>query len=316
MSVAEKCNLFTNSYLEQKINLFVKNIDSSEKKDVYKRPDPCPPVDTRPTTLYATTIEKLIQDPYVVYASHILKLKKLHDINEKSITNIDFGSLVHESIKSFIDQKNIDTDTLYKELCIHFFEKFNHDDYEFYFCNPRFKKISDRFVNEFLNDWKNIKESYSEINGELKIDKFSIMAKADRVDVLNNNKIRIVDYKTGNIPDKKNIVSGKNSQLIIESLIAQNGRFISANKICGKVEEIKYYSLKTSLDKDFIVSYKSTEYIDDKEFDAVMNNTCQGIKNMFYKYDDPNTKYIANNEDEQFKSDYEYLKRWKEWGHQ
>ena len=184
-----------------------------------------------------------------------------------------------------------------------------------YFWQSYFKKISSNFTEEFIKDIKELNNSYSEISGKLVIDnKFCVSAKADRIDILKNGNIRIIDYKTGKVPEEKNIVSGKNAQLIIESLIAMYGAFKSNNiKISGLVDIIKYYSLKHDLDKCFTVSYHKDGKINKIDFNTVINSTYEGIKQIFEYYNDYNTVYIANPEIENFKSDYEYLKRFKEW---
>jgi len=313
MLVAEKFSLKTDKKYEQKIMNFVKNIDLSDQKKGYARPHPCPPINARPTELYSTVIEKLIQDPYIVYASHILKLKKIHEINEGN-NPFDFGIIIHDAIKSFTDKGEIKPELLYKEIYSNFISMFGDNDYLFYFWNPYFHKISEYFIEEFIKDVKESKQNYSEIKGKLIIDdKFCVSAKADRIDLLKDGTLKIIDYKTGKIPEAKNIISGKNSQLIIESLIAMYGSFKSNNiKVNGTVNAIKYYSLKRNFDKYFTVSYQTDGKIGKIDFNTVIDDTYKGIKRLFEYYNDYNTSYIAENED--FKSDYEYLKRWKEWG--
>ena len=60
------------------------------------------------------------------------------------------------------------------------------------------------------------------------------------------------------------------------------------------------------------MSYQADGQIGKIDFNTVIDDTYKGIKRLFEYYNDYNTSYIAENED--FKSDYEYLKRWKEWG--
>ena len=226
---------------------------------------------------------------------------------------LNFGKLIHNSIKSFCDKNIFESNLLYNEIYDQFISIFGKDDYLLYFWQPFFKKISDNFVNELKKDGHNLKQMYTEINGTMFIDdKFTINARADRIDVLNNEYIRIIDYKTGKIPDEEDIVNGKHSQLIIESLIAQYGYFeANSIKINGIVDTIKYYSLKSD-NKDFGISYQKDNLINKIYFKDVLNDTYQGVKYLCEYYSNLSNPYIANNEI--IKSDYGYLKRFKEWG--
>ena len=68
-----------------------------------KPPRPCPPVHHRPRTLSVTAIETWLRDPYAIHARHILKLFALKPLDEATDAS-DYGSLVHEGMKSFPPQ--------------------------------------------------------------------------------------------------------------------------------------------------------------------------------------------------------------------
>ena len=75
-----------------------------------------------------------------------------------------------------------------------------------------------------------------EIKGTLELNikgkKVTILAIADRIEVGKQGEAYIMDYKTGAIPTKKDIVSGLSPQLIIESIIlSENGFNLPVNKI-------------------------------------------------------------------------------------
>ena len=63
-------------------------------------PSPRPPVKSRPRELSATNIEKLVKDPYQIFASKILGLKKLDDI-QKDPSQADYGSIIHKILQTF-----------------------------------------------------------------------------------------------------------------------------------------------------------------------------------------------------------------------
>ena len=54
---------------------------------------------------------------------------------------------------------------------------------------------------------------------------FTIKGKADRIDLLNTSQMRIIDYKTGKIPEIWKIQNGVEPQMILLGLIAHNNGF-------------------------------------------------------------------------------------------
>ncbi|HKK96869.1 MAG TPA: double-strand break repair protein AddB, partial [Marivita sp.] len=59
------------------------------------RPSPVPPVLARPTELSVTNIERLIRDPYAIYASKVLRLRRLNPIQHAPNAMIR-GDLIHK----------------------------------------------------------------------------------------------------------------------------------------------------------------------------------------------------------------------------
>ena len=68
------------------------------------RPAPKPPVEARPRELSFTRVERLMQDPYSIYAQKILRLKKL-DMLDPEPSHREFGSLVHDVLERHFTTK-------------------------------------------------------------------------------------------------------------------------------------------------------------------------------------------------------------------
>jgi len=113
-------------------------------------------------------------------------------------------------------------------------------------------------------DYSNV---YSEVKGSLELDilgkKINIMAIADRIAVNNTGNAVIIDYKTGSVPTKKDVLSGLSPQLIIEAIIlSENGFPIKVREI----EKLIYVKINSSdpyiktieipISKDDISSHK------------------------------------------------------------
>ena len=66
-----------------------------------KRPAPQPPVAARPPKLSLTNIERLIRDPYAIYARYILRLNPLDPLHQTPDAR-DRGIIVHEVLERFV----------------------------------------------------------------------------------------------------------------------------------------------------------------------------------------------------------------------
>ncbi len=71
---------------------------------------------------------------------------------------------------------------------------------------------------------------------------------ADRIEVDANSAAIILDYKTGMVPTKKDVLSGKSPQLIITALMSLEGGFgVKINEV-NKLIYVKISSSKPWVD--------------------------------------------------------------------
>ena len=66
-----------------------------------ERPRPCPPLAARPTILSVTDMTTWLRNPYGIYARHILKLKKLEEL-DAALDASDRGVMIHDTLEKFI----------------------------------------------------------------------------------------------------------------------------------------------------------------------------------------------------------------------
>ncbi|MBI3366545.1 ATP-dependent helicase, partial [Candidatus Roizmanbacteria bacterium] len=134
-----------------------------------------------------------------------------------------FGNSIHKALqrfyKEFITYKSIRQDRLleiYKETWIPLgYTSKRHED--------RMKKEGQMMLIQFYKKFHSPNISILDIERmfKIKIDKeLIIKGKIDRVDEKNKNEIEIIDYKTGKMPDKKELV--KSMQLSIYALAAMD----------------------------------------------------------------------------------------------
>ena len=65
-----------------------------------ERPNPKPPVETRPTSLSVTKIEVWVRDPYAIYADRILQLKPIDPLGHMP-GFAERGTIIHEALDRF-----------------------------------------------------------------------------------------------------------------------------------------------------------------------------------------------------------------------
>lgn len=198
--------------------------------DAAHRPAPAPPVHTRPKDFAVTDIQKLIRDPYAIYARQILRLKPLNPIVPEMDTRRK-GTVFHSVLEKFYDPKVAFDD--------------ENDTYD------RLRAIADDVLQDAVPDdatrvawWAQLHRNQNwmyerevarrtdgfpmktEVAGRFDIPGtgFSLRGTADRIDQLNTGRLVIYDYKTGTPPSKKNITF-YDRQLILEAIMAEQGAF-------------------------------------------------------------------------------------------
>lgn len=260
---------------------------------------PIPPLKYRPLQLSVTQIDKLIFNPYHIYVDLILKLKKLPSL-KKELTSLDFGIFVHKALELYYNN-NLEQGKLQNllnagkkalsELNLH------HDQLELIYW-ARFVRIAKWFIaNENQNN-----KLYLEISGKLKLaDNFILTARADRIEISQDNKIHIVDYKTGRLSSLKSILQGKNLQLLLEGLIAKNGGFYF-QKSAQKLGSLTYIQLSGGEDP-----VETLEI--DLDVNQIIEKTDIYVHELIEDYHNPITPYHYTNKKKLGYCEYSHLAR-------
>ena len=272
-------------------------------------PAPTPPIKYRPRQLSASGIELLMRDPYSVFAKYILHLKPLNPLSQE-LTPADFGNLLHQILEDFNNQNpnNFPPDALEQLLKIGF-QKFESDPKlkdKKAFWWPRFAKMIEHLSSLEKEYRPEINVINNEIEGQITIPnlpngKFTITAKADRIDETKDGHINIIDYKTGKAKSVKEVTLGFAPQLPIEGLIAQSGGF--KNIKAKNINKLIYWQLGN---KDTVIQDKMPQ---------ILSTTQQNITELLNVFDFETTPYTCNPNPKRIPeySDYEHLARIKEW---
>ena len=259
---------------------------------------PMPSFENRLRRLSVTQIERLIRDPYSIYVSSILKLRKLKDV-DKALDQIEFGKFIHKVIDRF--SKNYVTG---KSEQYYFKQVMFHGQLQaasivqFPLVRTiwltQLKKLGSWIVNfEMIKHGQGKKiKIYTEAKGEIDLtlangEMFTLSCQADRIEITSGNAT-IIDFKTGGAPSKKDIFSGISPQLPLEALILLNKGFSNISgfkKSKVNLEEISYITLGAGMKFGNIISFR-----DNLKF--LIDEARVGVKNLITFYNNANTPFL------------------------
>lgn len=196
-----------------------------------ERPMPNPPAHLRPRRLSVTEIETLFRSPYDLYAKHVLRLRRLDPLGEEPGAR-ERGSMIHEVFARFIIEghdfhgaRALDTlNTMAREAFAGLDAIAERRD----IWLRRFEHAARAFL-EFERDRNvRVQKRNAEIKGEWVfplLDNFRLVGIADRLDVLHDGKLEIIDFKTGSIPSAGDMKTFDAPQLLLEAAMAREGAF-------------------------------------------------------------------------------------------
>jgi ATP-dependent helicase/nuclease subunit B len=215
------------------------------------RPEPNPPLDTRPLQLSVTDIENWLRDPYTIYAKHVLRLHPLDAIDTPPGA-ADRGSAIHDAIgeftKAFAAALPPDAEQKLIALGEKSFAPLNDYPEARAFWWPRFLRIARWFAGFERDRRAAIAAIYAEVSGALPIQLdakvFTLTARADRVERRADGSYVIVDYKTGMPPTEPQVRTGLSPQLTLEGAILRGGGFKDKGIAPGSLAEMLYVRLK------------------------------------------------------------------------
>ncbi len=200
-----------------------------------------------PNKISATDIELLIRSPYNFYVKKILKLRKTQEIEEHPNLS-EFGNIFHKIIELYTKDRNKNTNVDFKNHAKKILQTSIFPQQAKEFWQYKIESLASEFVNFENNRRLKTIKIFTEIAGkiQLKIDNevIQITAIADRIELMQNGKIAILDYKTGAIPTKQEVISGLSPQLIIEAIIAIEGGFPGIEKNIA-IENIIYIKINS-----------------------------------------------------------------------
>ncbi len=290
-------------------------IDKPNSFEKIERPLPIPAKELRPKKLPVTGIEKLMQNPYGIYAQYILNLKKLPEL-EKYSEGRAFGIAIHAAIENMIKNNNFnfDSNILLKEMEAQL-KLLNITDFDLALCQPRLKKMAEFIMNRQIEQVTQTTQTVVESAGTIDFElddgtPFTLTAKADRIDLKKDNSAEIIDYKTGSVPSSTEILKGIKPQLPLEGLILQQGGF---SEIKTKTNDIALTFWKIHGKNQGGEVKNVTVKLEENDTD-LFELSFNGLKNLLNAYQNDTKPYESQPNPKLVKyDDYDHLARVKEW---
>ena len=254
-------------------------------------PTPRPPVEARPKVFFVTHIEKLLRDPYSIYARNILRLKKLDPL-DAAFDRRHLGSLIHDVFEksTFAQTENgeeISSSDL-QGLFLKLADQYGMNDLHRAFWRDSISEMLDWFarwaserhaagIAAVLED---IGTLIFQVDGE----DFTIKAKADRIDKLNSGGAYLIDYKTGEVPSKK-MTKTFSPQLALTGLIVREGGYEALGRVVPEaLEYLRVLNRKGS--GDSVIS-------EGTDCDTSIENAFAGLVALMRHYNNPQTPYLS-----------------------
>jgi ATP-dependent helicase/nuclease subunit B len=283
------------------------------------RPEPKPPVALRPARLSVTEIETLQRDPYAVYARHVLHLAPLEPLDQTPGA-AERGTLIHGVLDAFAREVSaagapVDPVARLLDLGRAHFAPFWDDPSVRAVWWPRFVRIARWFAAADAERRLAFPTVHAEDFGRIDWETvaartFTLVTKADRIDVSADGKAEIVDYKTGSVPGDREVMVGLNPQLPLEAAVLMNGGFraIPADLL---VDGFLYVKLGG---RDPAGEFKPVKL--DRPAAQIAAETLANLKALIDAYENPAQsykswtmpKYVGGRS-----NDYAHLARVKEW---
>ncbi|MBT8460571.1 MAG: PD-(D/E)XK nuclease family protein, partial [Boseongicola sp.] len=281
-----------------------------------KRPAPAPPIKTRTRSYTVTDIERLIRDPYAIYARYTLKLQALRPLRPEPDAAMR-GTVFHRITEVFLKSaplSDISSDVQrFLELARNELETSVPWPFVRIQWLGHLAAIAEQFIEDEVARQSNATPLGHEIKGGVSLpgSVFHLRGKADRIDQRKDGQLVIYDYKTGSPPTEREMRYYKR-QLLVEAVMAEHGAFegVPATRV-ARVDHIGLNRAlkRTGTDLDIVKVPKSGE------IDYRTTTIEVELKQLLEHFHQESKGYMPRRAMERlrFSGDYDQLARFGEW---
>ncbi|RBI84707.1 double-strand break repair protein AddB [Rhodosalinus halophilus] len=204
-------------------------LEKAEAVPAAVRPSPRPPAEARPRRLSVTEVEKLIRDPYAIYAKHVLRLRPLDPLDRPPDALLR-GTALHEVLHRFVEatreaRDRLTVGDLMAQADAVLAERVPWAATRVQW-RARLARVADWIVATEVARRAIAAPVLLEEQGEAALPDagVTLSGKADRIDRDAEGRLHIYDYKTGDPPSASQ-QRFFDKQLLLEAAMAERGAF-------------------------------------------------------------------------------------------
>ncbi|RWD02903.1 MAG: double-strand break repair protein AddB [Mesorhizobium sp.] len=293
-------------------------LDAGERLDFAPRPQPRPPLATRPQHFSVTEIETLRRDPYAVYARRILGLVPLDPVI-RDPGAAERGTLFHAILHLFsrrvADPRAPDAlQSLVEAGRACFAEAALPADIEAVWW-PRFEKLAANIIQWERQRAPDVTSRHAEERAERTVvgrTGVTLSGRADRIDLLAGGMADILDYKTGSSPSKAQAHTLLSPQLALEGALLRRGAFKELG--IREPSQLAFVRLKANgdVDPESILEYNRKL----RTANELSEDAWARLEKLLFHYADPTTGFLSRAlpfREGEVDGDYDHLARVLEW---
>ncbi|PIV74785.1 MAG: double-strand break repair protein AddB [Rhodobacteraceae bacterium CG17_big_fil_post_rev_8_21_14_2_50_65_11] len=279
-------------------------LDEADAVPPATRPAPAPPAAQRPDSLSVTQVEKLIRDPYWVYARKVLDIKPIDPLRQSPDAPLR-GTVLHDVLRRFLratwDSLPENAEALLLRIADEVLEEKAPWPAARRMWRARIARVAGWFVATEHARRQVARPLKLEAYGEAEIGApgFKLRGTADRIDMTPDGQVLIYDYKTG-APPSPDQEKAFNKQLWLEAAMAGLGAFGET----WQATHIAYIGLGAG---GKIMPHAVTQ--------AEIAEITAGFGDLLAHYLDEANGFPSRRAMEQvtFEGDYDHLARFGEW---
>jgi ATP-dependent helicase/nuclease subunit B len=282
-------------------------MDARQPRAPAPAPTPRPPQSARPAALSFTEVERLIRDPYGVYARRVLGLRILDPIG-MAFGPAARGTILHAAleahVKARLEGRAPDAAALLDDIQARF-AAVNLGAAELRMERARMADAAAAFVAWDAATAATALSAHLEKLGGHDFDGFRLYGKADRIDITAQGAV-IIDYKTGEPPTDKQVDSGLNAQLPLEAAVLRAGGFDGL--AAQRVDALIYWRFSGSRFGPRTLNLEGG-------VDAASARALEGLAALIAAYQDPAQPFLSKPRawDKKDYADFDHLARRDEW---
>lgn len=290
----------------------IEKLNRPNKVERAARPRPKAGPGRRPREVSVTRVEKWLRDPYSIYATYLLGLRKIEDPGV-AFGPREMGSLLHRVFERAALAAETPTAASLQALYDEIAPEFGLDEAERRFWSAAVSRSFEWFAK--FDAERRAEGRLGVIEGDARwalpdiAPPFMLTAKADRIDILADGRVAIFDYKSGKLRTEKQD-SAFSPQLSLTGAMVSAGAFAQI----GARDVARYEYVKTLNRSDDEAKNSWGREGDDAA--AAIFDAETRLRALIAAYDSPDAAYQSQPRPEfsDDYGDYDQLARRKEWG--